>query len=125
MKASAALLFTACVVLAPLALAQETTPQFKEIAPPPPVDTIPVPDAGDDLDAEASGPEPDVTIVKRKDAEIEEYRLNGRLYMVKVKPFVGPAYYIVDRDGDGLMESRINGRLDDEPRPPQWVILSW
>lgn len=68
--------------------------------------------------------EPEVTIIQREDAEIEEYRVNGRLYMVKVKPNNAPAYYLVDRDGDGHMESRISG-IKDDPIVPQWVIFSW
>ncbi|MBI2800778.1 MAG: DUF2782 domain-containing protein [Gammaproteobacteria bacterium] len=68
--------------------------------------------------------EPDVTIVQRKDATIEEYRMNGRLYMIKVVPIVGKPYYLMDRDGDGLMESKISDLYKD-PIVPQWVILSW
>jgi hypothetical protein len=68
--------------------------------------------------------EPDVTIVQRKDATVEEYRLNGRLYMVKVVPFIGKPYYLMDNDGDGLMESRISD-LKRDPIVPQWVIFSW
>lgn len=110
---------------APLASsAADDNTKFSEVPPPPPAATVPVPDEGDDAAATSSGPQPEVTIVQRKDAKVEEYRLNGRLYMVKVMPFVGPAYYFVDRDGDGLMESKINGR-GAEPRAPQWVILSW
>ena len=68
--------------------------------------------------------EPDVTIIQRKDATVEEYRVNGRLYMVKVTPVVGKPYYFVDRDGDGLMESRMSD-LHNPTRVPQWVIFSW
>jgi Protein of unknown function (DUF2782) len=68
--------------------------------------------------------EPDVTIVQRKDATVEEYRLNGRLYMVKVVPFVGKPYYLIDNNGDGLMESKISD-LQNDPIVPQWVIFSW
>ncbi|MGD9600487.1 MAG: DUF2782 domain-containing protein [Gammaproteobacteria bacterium] len=68
--------------------------------------------------------EPDVTIVQRKDATVEEYRLNGRLYMVKVVPVLGKPYYLVDNDGDGLMERRISD-LQRDPIVPQWVIFSW
>ena len=69
--------------------------------------------------------EPDVTIVKRKDATVEEYRIHGRLYMVKVNPFVGPSYYLVDKDGDGQMESRVGNQVIPNTLVPQWVILSW
>src|SRR5690606_6816800 len=54
--------------------------------------------------------EPEVTIIRRDDAVIEEYRINGRMYMVKVTPKVGKPYYLVDQDGDGQLESRM-GRL--------------
>ena len=35
--------------------------------------------------------EPEVQIIKREDKTIEEYRINGRLYMVKVTPAVAAA----------------------------------
>jgi hypothetical protein len=44
--------------------------------------------------------------------------------MVKVKPFIGPAYYLVDNDGDGRLETRV-GNLNESPVVPQWVIFSW
>lgn len=68
--------------------------------------------------------EPEITIIQRKDSTIEEYRLNGRLYMIKVTPVVGKPYYFVDRDGDGLMESRMS-ELYNPLRVPQWLIFSW
>ena len=50
-------------------------------------------------------------IVIRKSGEnvIEEHRINGRLYKVKVTPAIGPAYYLIDTDGDGFMDSRHGG----------------
>ena len=68
--------------------------------------------------------EPEVTIIQRKDATIEEYRVNGNLYMVKITPVVGKPYYLVDRDGDGRMESRVNDIYNDIV-VPQWVLFSW
>ena len=68
--------------------------------------------------------EPEVTIIQRKDATVEEYRINGRLYMVKITPFVGPSYYLLDNDGDGFMEKRI-GQPYTDVVIPQWVIFSW
>ena len=68
--------------------------------------------------------EPQVTIIQRDDATIEEYRVNGVLYKVKVIPVVGPAYYLVDNDGDGQLESRVNDINRDIP-VPQWLIFSW
>ncbi|MGB1882327.1 MAG: DUF2782 domain-containing protein [Gammaproteobacteria bacterium] len=96
-----------------------------EIGPPPEaVDVPPPPAISFDEDANEEGLEPEVTIVQQRDGVHEEYRLNGRLYMVKVIPAVGPAYFFVDRDGDGIMESRMNDR-DEKIRVPQWVIFSW
>ena len=67
--------------------------------------------------------EPQVTIIRKDDAVIEEYRVNGSLYMVKVTPAVGPAYYMIDNDGDGRMDSR---RSDlDDVIVPQWVLFTW
>lgn len=124
MRASLLALIVSCLASPLASLAADDNEKFGEVPPPPPAVTIPVPDDGDDANAQSSGPEPEVTIVQSKDSKIEEYRLNGRLYMVKVIPFIGPPYYFVDRDGDGLMESKINGR-GAEPRAPQWTILSW
>lgn len=68
--------------------------------------------------------EPQVTIIRKDDAIIEEYRLDGRLYMTKIIPAAGPAYYLVDRDGDGQMETRMSEIYDDFT-VPQWVLFSW
>ena len=88
-----------------------------------PEDVPPPPEPVEDID-ELEGVEPEITIIQRQDAAYEEYRVNGRLYMIKVVPVIGPPYYYVDRDGDGLMESRMNDRAW-EVRVPQWVIFSW
>ena len=37
---------------------------------------------------------------------ITEYRVDGRLQMVKVVPFRGATYYIYDRNGDGVIDER-------------------
>ena len=68
-------------------------------------------------------PEPEVTILKRQEATIEEYRLNGQLYMVKITPNKGYPYYLIDSDGDGSFETRRN-ELDNPP-VTQWKILRW
>ena len=68
--------------------------------------------------------EPEVTIVRKGDAVIEEYRANGRMFMVKITPKLGKPYYLLDRDGDGRMESRMSDLYADFA-VPQWVIFSW
>ena len=67
--------------------------------------------------------EPVVTIINKDDATIEEYRLNGNLYMVKVTPAVGPSYYLIDNNGDGELNARSH-ELDD-PIVPTWVLFRW
>lgn len=68
--------------------------------------------------------EPEVTIIRREKETIEEYRVNGNLYMVKIIPIVGKPYYLIDRDGDGRMEKRMS-EIYDTDTVPQWVLFSW
>lgn len=67
--------------------------------------------------------EPQVTIIRKEDAVVEEYRVNGFLYMIKVTPAVGPSYYLIDRDGNGELDTR-RSSLDDT-NVPQWVLFTW
>lgn len=69
-------------------------------------------------------PEPEITIRPSADGMIEEYRIKGRLYMVKISPKNAPPYYLIDNDGDGQLETRHNGPLD-APLIPQWILLRW
>ena len=68
-------------------------------------------------------PEPEVTIVHKKDSVIEEYRINGQLRYAKIKPSKGPAYYMIDTDGDGILDKRDNNL--DNPPINQWIPLRW
>ncbi len=68
--------------------------------------------------------EPEVTIRQRDGARIEEYRYGGRLLMVRIKPAVGPAYYLVDENGDGNLVSRLDDSLGGTI-VPQWILFSW
>ncbi len=67
---------------------------------------------------------PTVTIVEDGKNVVEEYRLNGQLYMIKVTPKKGKPYYLVDADGDGLLDQRRND-LDPDVMIPSWVLLKW
>ncbi|MEN8106704.1 MAG: DUF2782 domain-containing protein [Pseudomonadota bacterium] len=68
--------------------------------------------------------EPEVTIIKRGKDVIHEYRINGQLYMVKIVPGYGFPYYLIDRDGDGQLESRYN-KLEPDILVPSWMIYRW
>lgn len=67
---------------------------------------------------------PEITITERGETTIEEYRLHGQLYMIKVVPKKGVPYYLVDSDGDGSMERRVN-ELTPRMLIPSWVLLRW
>lgn len=64
--------------------------------------------------------EPQITIRKRGEDTIEEYRIHGELYMMKVTPKSGVPYYLhkEDRNGDWI---------NDGPTPPlsipKWIIF--
>lgn len=93
--------------------------------PPPPKDLQPLPEPpppppGLELDPAL---EPQVTIVKRGEDTVEEFRLNGRLYMMRVTPRYGVPFYLVDNRGDGNF-ARMD-HLDSGVRPPMWVIYSF
>lgn len=66
--------------------------------------------------------EPDVTIRQDGDRTVEEYRVNGFLYAIKVTPKGGKPYFLVRADGsDG------NFVRSDSPDMliPAWEIFSW
>ena len=85
-----------------------------------PIPDPPPPPPGFELDPAL---EPQVTIIKRGSDTVEEYRVAGKLYMLKVTPAHGVPYYLIDEKGDGRM-TRQDG-LDSGVRPPLWVIHSW
>jgi hypothetical protein len=97
------------LVALPLA-AQQAAPKMEPIPEPPP------PPPGY---LEAAN-EPQVTIVKRGQDKVEEYRVGNKLYMMKVTPPHGPAYYLVDIDGSGQMLRRDS--VAPNINPPMWVI---
>ena len=98
----------ALLALLPLSAAWAETPPAPATVPPPPT-----------ISDEAGTAEPEVRIIQRGDDKIEEYRLNGQLYMVKVTPAVGFPYYLMDEEGNGNMK-----QVDPNRRIiiPQWVL---
>lgn len=67
--------------------------------------------------------EPEVTITTRGDQKIEEFRVGGKLYMIRVTPKIGAPYYLVDEKGDGHFTQRES--LDSGVRVPQWLLLQF
>jgi hypothetical protein len=73
----------------------------------------------------AEDPEPEIQPVVTTRQEggqtIQEYRVNGRLYMQRITPAHGHPYVLVDNKGDGTF-TRQDNTLDNRVRVPQWVI---
>ncbi len=69
---------------------------------------------------------PYAEVIIRREGEkvIEEYRLDGHIYMIRIVPPVGPPYYLIDVDGDGELEVR-RSDLERGLRVHQWKILEW
>ncbi len=58
-------------------------------------------------------------------SRIEEYRVNGEVYMVKVippRPF--PPYYLVNRSGNGEF-TRVPKNDAERMSVPQWILFHW
>ena len=91
--------------------------------PPPPVKNYKAPPrpAAETPETDAI-PEPDVHITTRSGERREEYRLGGRLYMVKVIPKKGQPYYLVDKEGRGEF---VKDDLHQTISPPTWVIKNF
>jgi hypothetical protein len=117
--------------------AQEGPPPGSETpaelqVPPPPREPLPsAPPAGSEVrpelqvaPQEGEAPSPEVTIKRQGKETREEYSIHGRVYMVKVQPAVGPAYYLVDPNGQGQFSQQIND-IKNPPPVPRWVLLRW
>lgn len=77
--------------------------------------------------------EPEARAAGRERATITEYRISGHLQAIKVESEGFPAYWLLDTDADGRIDTDGNGRpggraagLDSagEMRP-HWRIFSW
>ena len=97
-------------ILALSVAAQTRPPKLEPIPEPPP------PPPG--LQNEAL--EPQVTIVKRGEDKVEEFRISGKLYMMKVTPSHGVPYYLLDHSGEGQWVRQDS--KDAGLRVPMWVI---
>ena len=69
-------------------------------------------------------PEPEITITHRGKERVEEYKINNRVYMIKVTPAKGYPYYLIDSSGNGSFDTRRN-QLGPDVTVPQWVLLNW
>jgi hypothetical protein len=68
---------------------------------------------------------PEINIITEGDKTIEEYSLNGRIYMVKIQQKGFAPYYLIDRNGDGRMDEQVSELMGPATTPPNWVLFRW
>lgn len=100
------------LLLAPLSLRADDSPPRKDVPLPEKLNEVPPPED-----------EPTVKIRSIENGDtVEEYRVNGRLSMVKVRPRGGIPYTLIDTNGDGRLD-----RKDTEGpvAPVYWTLYEW
>jgi hypothetical protein len=101
-----------CVLIVPhyvLAAAPANAEPLEDVPPPPKI-----------VDGEALEAEPQITIRKKGKETIEEYSINGEVYMMKVTPEHGVPYYLHKEDQDG---GWVNTGPVQPLSIPKWVIF--
>lgn len=97
-----------------LALAADKTPLLEPLP-----EALPPPTAKD-LDKELKET-PEITVRKKGRDKVEEYRIHGDLYMMKITPPHGKPYYLYKEDQNGAWE-----RFDGVTPPvsvPKWILF--
>lgn len=111
----------AALLIAGTVAAQQGREPPREDAPPPPPIREPLPPKVSDPDNQI---EPQVRIRREEDRTVEEYVTStGQVYMVRVQPVVGPAYYMIDTTGDGILN--IKHDRFEPVKPVYWKIFEW
>ena len=121
--------FLRCIVFLaffPLAAHAADKEKFDTLPePPPPVKNYKAPPQPAAKTADTSGdalPEPEVHITTQGGDRREEYRMGGKLYMIKVTPKKGRPYYLIDKQGKGEF---VKDDLQQGISPPTWVIKNF
>ncbi|GAA0582061.1 DUF2782 domain-containing protein [Halomonas salifodinae] len=65
----------------------------------------------------ATAQAPQVTERQEAQRTLREYRLNGQLYAIEVRPAQGEHYFLVDRNGDGNFQRQAGNGVEI----PAWV----
>ena len=110
--------------------AQPQLPGLNPLPPPPPLleanvdraDLLPssLPQLSSDAHTQDADPRQEITITQQSEQTVEEYRVGGRLYMIKITPKTGAPHYLVDDLSDGRFSYSQN--IDPSFRSPRWVI---
>jgi uncharacterized protein DUF2782 len=126
------IIFTLMLSFALPIMAQSDQPEdlqpLPELSEPPPLPELSEPELSEppplppdiELDPEL---EPEITIIKRGEDTIEEHRINGELYMIKVIPRIGLPYYLVRNRRGG--EFSHPGDVGSDISAPMWRILEF
>lgn len=111
---------TAFMITLPVIAGTLSTDPATPHIPPSPVKTDAPPPPTIAEDTSTIQAEPEIRIIQKGEDKIEEYRLNGQLYMIKIIPAIGIPYYLVDEEGNGQMK-----QIDPNRRLtiPHWVLL--
>ena len=118
-------LLPAIAAIAVMILLPGFLPAQDDLAKPPPIppadaEDVPIPPKIQDEQIV-----PTVTIREEKEQMIEEYRLGGQIYMVKVTPRGGIPYYYIDTDGDGKLELDMDQSAMNPVQPVHWKVKEW
>ena len=105
-------------------LATASAAYAQSAARPLPPGTAPLQDAPPPPQLREVAPTPEVTTRTEGDQVIEEHRIKGKLYMMRVTPKHGRPYVLLDNKGDGTF-SRLEQTLDGQVRAPQWVLMEF
>lgn len=118
-RVPAVIMISALMMLATPLSAQEDLEKPPPI-PPESTEDVPIPPKIQDEVIE-----PVVTIREEEERRIEEYSMNGRIYMVKVTPKGGIPYYYVDTNGDGKLELDVDQQALNPIQPVHWKVMEW
>lgn len=94
-------------IAAPAPAARAEAPIPEKIVEPPP------PEAAPSVQIRTDGRNGDV---------VEEYRQNGKIYMVKVRPKRGVPYTLLDTNGDGMLDQQDG---EGPVRPVYYTLYEW
>ena len=118
-------LLPAIAAISVMILLAGSLPAQDDLAKPPPIppadaEDVPIPPKIQDEQIV-----PTVTIREEEERMIEEYRIDGQIYMVKVTPKGGIPYYYIDTDGDGRLELDMDQRALNPVQPVYWKVKEW
>ena len=118
-------LLPAIAAISVMILLAGSLPAQDDLAKPPPIPPADAEDVPIPPKIQEEQIVPTVTIREEEDRMIEEYRLDGQVYMVKVTPRGGIPYYYIDTNGDGKLELDMDQSAMNPVQPVHWKVKEW